>query len=360
MEKFAHGGDIYTEKRNWLDFSANINPLGLSDKAKKAILNNIDNIVNYPDPRATKLRFAISQNYNIKKENIILGNGAAELIYLFFSHMRFKKVLIVAPAFSDYERAAVAAGMKTEFLFMRPDNNFKFPWDEVWKKAKNYDCIAFGNPNNPTGTLVELECIQNFANKKDSPFIFIDESFMDFRCDRAVYETLALASKSKNLFTIRSLTKFYAIPGLRLGFGVGHKNLVEKLNTAKDIWNVNLLASEAGASALQDEAYKQNTIDLVENEKKYFYYELQNLKIKFFPPTVNFVLCVFKNINTAKIILNRLREREILVRNCENYPSLDGKYIRIAIKSHADNEKLFAALKEIYANNEIKCYIEKE
>ncbi|MBR3622691.1 MAG: aminotransferase class I/II-fold pyridoxal phosphate-dependent enzyme, partial [Selenomonadaceae bacterium] len=205
----------------------------------------------------------------------------------------------------------------------------------------------FGSPNSPTGTLVKLKDIKNFANEKDSPFIFIDESFLDFRRDKDVYETLALAEKLKKIFTIRSLTKFYSMPGLRLGFGVGHKILIKKLNTAKDIWNVNLLALKAGRASLYDENYKKNTLNLIENEKNFLSNELQKLNIKIFPPTVNFILCYFENIGIAENIRNILRERGFLVRNCENYPGLDGRYIRIAVKNRKDNEALIAALREI-------------
>lgn len=348
MERFLHGGNIYEENKNWLDFSANINPLGLTDNVKLAICDNIENIVNYPDPKNNELIESISRVYDLPKESIILGNGASELIYLFFSHFRFKKVLILAPSFSDYERAAVAAGAKVEFLHLKASENFAFPWDKLKNISQNFDCIVLASPNNPTGTLLEAEKIERFIkNASDSPFIFIDESFMDFIPEKTRYETLKIAANCQKLFTLHSLTKFYAMPGLRLGFGVSHKKNIEKLFDAKDVWNINILAAKAGVAALNDYSFIENTLSWLKIEQDFMKKKLKKLKIKFFEPTVNFMLLEFENENISLKIRESLKERAILVRNCENFEGLDSRFIRVAIKAREDNEKLIRNLKEI-------------
>lgn len=346
MDKFAHGGDIYSETKNWLDFSANINPLGLSDTVKRAITENINNIVNYPDPKNRELIEVFARNYEVPKENIIIGNGASELIYLFFSVMRFKKVLIVAPSFSDYERAATAAGSEIEFIYLKSSDDFSFPLEKIKKRAEDFDAIVLGNPNNPTGTLIKAEDILNLNQNTDA-FMFIDESFMDFIENKKDYEMLNFAAKSNRMFVIRSLTKFYAIPGLRLGFGVASESLIQKLSAAKDVWSVNLLAAKAGTAAVEDENYKINTLLWLKSEQEFLTKNLNSLNIKHYKPAANFILCEFENENISRKIREGLKAKDILVRNCENFSGLNAKFIRIAIKSREDNEKLIKNLKEV-------------
>lgn len=343
MERFAHGGDIYTETKNWLDFSANINPLGLTEAVRRSVIENIDNVVNYPDPRNYELIEAISRVYGARKENIIVGNGASELIYLFFSVMRFKRVLIVAPSFSDYERAAVATRTEIEFLYLKSEDNFVFSLDQIKQRAKDFDAIVLGNPNNPTGTLINAEEIINLYENTNA-FIFVDESFMDFIENKRDYEVLNFGAKAERMFAVRSLTKFYAIPGLRLGFGIANARIAQKLFAAKDVWSVNLLAAKAGAAALKDEDYKKNTLSWLKTEQDFMEKNLQELKIKYYKPTANFVLCEFEDENVSRKIREGLKGKNILVRNCENFPGLDARFIRIAIKSREDNEKLAKTL----------------
>ena len=348
MKRFEHGGNIYEDNGNWLDFSANINPLGLTDNIRRAIGENIENVVHYPDPKNRELMEAVSKAYDISEESVILGNGASELIYLFFSVMRFQKVLIIAPSYGDYERAAISAGAKVEFFYLKPGENFDIDWRKLEDMSKNFDCMVLASPNNPTGNLIKAEKIEKFMERTlGGPFIFMDESFMDFVEDKERYETLKIAACSPRLITIRSLTKFYALPGLRLGFGVTGKNLVAKLNAAKDVWNVNLLAAKAGAVALKDEEYKRNSLSCLKSEREFMKEKLRELGIKFFEPTVNFILLEFENEEVSAKIREGLKSRNILVRNCENFMTLDSRYIRIAIKNRWDNEKLIESMREI-------------
>lgn len=351
MQRFSHGGNIYEGGGNWLDFSANINPLGLTDNIRRAVGENIENIVNYPDPKNRELMSAISSVYDIPAESIILGNGASELIYLFFSTMRFKKVLMLAPSYGDYERSALASGSEVEFMYLKSAENFSINWDKLKCISKNYDCLVLASPNNPTGGLIEACKIEKFMEETlGGPFIFIDESFMDFIEDKQSYETLKIAADCPRLFTLRSLTKFYALPGLRIGFGAAHKNLILKMSAAKDVWNVNILAAKAAVAALSDENYKKNTLLWLKAEQEFMTARLKELNIKFFEPTVNFILLEFENEDISAKIREGLKARGILVRNCENFIALDSRFIRIAIKRREDNERLLNDLREILNN----------
>ena len=227
MEKFQHGGQVYNsrgEKENFLDFSANINPLGLSEKIRQTLRENFEGIVNYPDPNAAELKNSVSRRYKVLQENLILLNGAAEFFYLYCNVFRPKKILIPVPSFSEYERAAKSSGTEVEFFFTHAEENFQLDIKKLLKK--NADCLIIGRPNNPTGNLISVEEILKLAEKFS---VVVDESFIDFLPVESARNFL-----SEKIFTVQSLTKIFAIPGLRLGFAVAAKNFAEKLEKPHD------------------------------------------------------------------------------------------------------------------------------
>ena len=341
MEKFQHGGQIYDENgktENFLDFSANINPLGLSENVRQALLKNFEGIVNYPDPNATELKNAISRRYKISAENLILLNGAAEFFYLYCNVFRPKKILIPVPSFSEYERAAKSSGAETEFFFTNAEENFQLDTEKILRK--DADCIIFGRPNNPTGNLISIEEILKLAEKFS---VVVDESFIDFLPIESARNFL-----SEKIFVVQSLTKIFAIPGLRLGFAVAKKNFAEKLNFAKDVWNVNFLAQKVGVAALSDEKYLQDTRIWLEAEKKYFAEKFGEINgIKIFSPSVNFILIRLESKELAEKVLKKLREKKILVRSCGNFLGLDERFLRLAIRTREENNFLLKNLSEI-------------
>lgn len=339
MEKFQHGGQIYDSQgktENFLDFSANINPLGLSEKIRQTLQENFGGVVNYPDPNATELKSALSRRYKISDKNLILLNGAAEFFYLFCNVFRPKKILIPVPSFSEYERAAKSSGAEVEFFFTHAEENFNLNVEELLKR--NADCLIIGRPNNPTGNLISIEEILKLAEKFS---VVVDESFIDF---------LPIESAKKffsdKIFVVQSLTKIFAIPGLRLGFALAEKNFAEQLNFAKDVWNVNFLAQKVGAAALSDEKFLQDTRLWLETEKKYFAEKLSELPIKIFPPSVNFILIRLKSKELAAVVLKKLRKKKILVRNCANFAGLDERYLRLAVRTREENNFLIDELKK--------------
>ncbi|MBR1859629.1 MAG: aminotransferase class I/II-fold pyridoxal phosphate-dependent enzyme [Selenomonadaceae bacterium] len=341
MNKFEHGGNIYNDNglaESWLDMSANINPLGMSSAVKSAIINNIEGLVHYPDPTARELKSAISYRYKISLENIITLNGAAEFFYLFFNTIKPKRVLIIVPSFSDYERAARSAGCDVVYFFVRAEDNFKVDLDRLIKiiKNENIDCVILGSPNNPTSNFL-LSISDIIQLTKFVEYVVIDESFIDFiYADVSVRQ---LIGTYPNLITVQSMTKFYALPGLRLGFAVADKSLIERLENCKDVWNVNYLAQKAGVAALNDEEFFNKTCSWINLERPYVTERLQRIKnIKIFNPAVNFVLIKIKDCQTANELLNKMRQHKILLRSCANFAGLDASYIRMAIRSRTDND----------------------
>ena len=349
MKNFEHGGNIYNadgQAENWLDFSANINPIGLSETVKTTILNHIDGLVHYPDPQARELKSAIAVRYNIELENIITLNGAAEFFYLFFNTFRPRRVVIPIPSFSEYERAARAANCEIKYFTTQVGNNFKIPFDELIKavRAEGINCVILANPNNPTGNLLDSrEVIKLLENVE---FVVIDESFVDFLGDE--YSVRQLTKSYSNLVVVQSLTKFFAIPGLRLGFGIANEAVINRLELGKDVWNVNYLAQKVGVAALNDVDYINKTRCWIAAEKVYITNRLCSIEgIKYFEPTVNFVLMKFKTVDIALKMIDTLKSHKILVRSCANFPGLDGSYIRMAIRSHEENCKVLDVLERL-------------
>ena len=211
-ERFEHGGNIYIpiDGGKWLDFSANINPLGLSDSVRAAIAAEIDTVVHYPDPQGRRLKEALSSYYAVPEAELLLGNGAAELFYVYMHCVRPKRVLISVPSFNEYERAALAARADVIYCYMKCEDGFAMPVDELRRQAGDADCILLGNPNNPTGTLTPTSDIESlvWTARKAGTDVVVDESFLDFRSDSEQYAARSLVKQYDNLFVVQSLTKY--------------------------------------------------------------------------------------------------------------------------------------------------------
>ena len=336
LEQYEHGGQVYDAAGRlgeWLDFSANINPLGLSEKILRTLNENLRGIVNYPDPNATELKRAICNRYGVSEKNLVVLNGAAEFFYLYLNVTRPKRIVIPVPSFCEYERAARAAGCDVEYFFTHAEENFSLDVEKI-----RADCVIIGRPNNPTGNFLAAEKILQLAEVAN---VIVDESFIDFLDAESVRKFV-----SEKISVVQSLTKIFAIPGLRLGFAVVEENFARRLNLAKDVWNVNFLAQKAGVAALEDEDFLRRTRAWLEVEKKFFVNRLSKLQgVEIFPPTANFIL--FRHEQAEKI-LSELRREKILLRSCANFAGLDETYLRSAIRSREENLRLFNALEKIF------------
>lgn len=353
-----HGGNVEEIIRQYglkedeiIDFSANINPLGPPSKVIKTLKENLDKIARYPDPETIKLREELSKYLKINQENIIAGNGAIELVYLICRTLRPKKALIVVPTFSEYEFALKSVGCKISFFTLRPDNNFRLNAKGLIARLKKIDLLFLCNPNNPSGQLISkadmLKIVDN-ARKKGA-FVVIDEVFMDFVEDEKEETLIQEVIKRNNLFVIKSLTKFFALPGIRIGYGIGNKQLLKKLKIHKEYWSVNALAQIAGVAALKDKGYIKRTKRFVSKEKKFLYYRLSKIKgLKPYPSVTNFILCRLNtNKINSKLLQERLIKKNILVRDCSSFHSLSNRYIRIAVRTHRENLRLINSLSTI-------------
>ena len=351
---FVHGGNIYDAgppKDGWLDFSANINPLGLSAKVQAVLQQQLGEVVHYPDPQGRRLKRSLSDAYHVPADHLVLGNGAAELFYVFFHTFRPSRVLIPVPSFSEYERAALAAGLQVDYFPLQPQCDFILDLPRLLAKLPQTDCVILGNPNNPTGNLLPRGVIEAIAAEaaRHEVWVLIDESFIDFRQDAELYTAYDLLEKYERICFFHSLTKFYAIPGLRLGFGILRPQQAALLDLHKDPWNVNLLAQLAGIAAVQDNVYQQKTYQLLARETAFLFQGLMRFSgIRIFPSTVNFILMDFADRGlSAENIAAKMKEKGILIRDCSNYPGLGNTFVRIAIRSREENEKILQAFAAI-------------
>ncbi|WP_297598251.1 threonine-phosphate decarboxylase CobD [uncultured Cetobacterium sp.] len=345
-----HGGNIYKLKREKgievLDYSSNINPLGVPESFKDAVIKNFDSLERYPDIDYTELRQAIAKYNDCSIENIVVGNGATEVLFLYMKAIAAKKVLIIAPTFAEYERAAKSAGRDVKFFPLSKD--FSLNENLLLDFITDEEVVVICNPNNPTGKFQKLEKIEKIANalEKKGKKLFIDEAFVEF-VDGWEEKTAALL-KHKNIFILRALTKFFALPGVRLGYGITlDLELLEKIKEIREPWSVNGVAEIAGKTMLLDKKYIRETEEWIKEEKIWFYQELLKLdKVEVSPTETNFILVKLLEDN-AKSFRKKMIEAGVLVRDASNFMFLDESYIRLAIKDRDKNQKVLDALKKV-------------
>ncbi|NBI06489.1 pyridoxal phosphate-dependent aminotransferase [Senegalia massiliensis] len=339
-----HGG--YYGDGNIIDFSININPLGPSERVIESLRSSLDNIDKYPEVDGKRQREAISKKLGISSENVILGNGAIQLIYVFSRCIKFKNISIVQPTFNEYERAFSLSGSNIEYFKTDKDNfNIDLEKLKIHLDEKNIDCLVLCNPNNPTGNFYNNDFLKKLLEILDERniFLFIDESFVDFLEEKTTIEFI----DKYNIFILRSLTKFYAIPGLRLGFGISHKDIIKKMKDNIEPWAVNSLALNVVKDIIDDDLYYYKSLTWLYEERDFLYSGLKRISyLNVYKTYTNFFLCRLKNIE-ASTLQYLLLEKDIYIRTCEDFVGLDNTYFRIAIKRREENIFILDALKSL-------------
>jgi threonine-phosphate decarboxylase len=295
-----HGGNINLASRKYnlpvhklLDFSANINPLGPSPKSITAVMDNLSLINSYPDPDCRELKAVLASHLGVWEELLLMGNGAAELIYLLVRVLGVKKALIPVPTFSEYGLAVLSQGGEVLNVTLDEKNRFSLPLDHLVKSLDQVDLVFICNPNNPTGRLLDGKTVEYILDKAFSKgvMVLVDEAFMDFIPEKERFSVMKRVGDFPNLAVLYSLTKFFGIPGLRLGAIAASVKLIRRMNAAKDPWNVNVLAQVAGAAGLRDHDYMERTVRLVRQEKQFLFRDLNRLQgLQPLPGAANFFL----------------------------------------------------------------------
>lgn len=347
VDKSGHGGDIYSladdlkvARRNIIDFSVSTNPLGVSNKVKAALRKNLKFLDRYPDTSCRSLKKLISLKSEIPVDNILIGNGSTELIYLIIRALKPTRVLLLAPTFSEYESALTMYSHNEcalLFLIQKSEEGFAINVKEYMEQMEGCTMAFLCNPNSPTATFLEKNEVLKIANhaREIGCVLVVDEAFVDFLPEISIKNEVAC---NPYLIVLHSLTKFYALSGLRIGAMYFHNRFQEAFNAQKEPWSVNILAEVAGIAALKDKQYIRRTFEFLKLEKSYIEKKLKKLGIYYYPSKTNYYL--LKDDRSPQFY-EQLRQRGILVRDCSNYRGLSSEYLRIAVKGRKENAALF-------------------
>jgi len=354
----VHGGEILdaevrsgVKREDILDFSSSVNPLGTSRKALSAVEAAFSQIAAYPDSASIELREAIAKHYGVAAENIIVGNGSTELMYLFAESFLSKGDIVVmaAPTFGEYEGAVRKTG--ADICFVKLDSEQKLDVNTFICAMVGAKMVFICNPNNPTSLLIstqELKRILDFALEQ-SILVFLDEDFLEFVEEEQQLSMIGNICKYSNLFVLRSFTKLFGLTGLRVGYGIADKEIINVLLGAKIPWNVNCLAQAAAVVALNDVEHLQKTRQLIRQEKVFLQKGLSSIRgFKVYVPDANFFFIDIRDTGyTAAELTQKLLMQGIMIRDCSSFKGLDPYYIRVAVKIHSENMKLLEALGKV-------------
>lgn len=353
MKDLGHGAnvDVMAEIFNKntediIDFSSNINPK-LVPNLEKYILEGLIKCKSYPDINYTKLRRNIGNYININPGYIIPGNGATEIIYLLMKNIK-KRLAILNPTFSEYERGAKLNNLEIINFMLNKDDEFSVNLEEIEANIDSFDSLFICNPNNPNGKVKNIEELLKIIIKNDK-LLIVDETFMEFVYDDENYSLISYVEKYKNIFIIKAVTKFFGMPGIRLGYGVtSNKKLIDDIYRYKEPWTVNSFADTLSNYIFNDEEYIKSSKAYYFKERLYMLDSLRKIKkIHVYDTDTNFILIRLKDINAEELKLNLFKESNILIRNASNFIGLDENYIRIAIKSHEENQLILKELNKL-------------
>ncbi|MEW8955071.1 histidinol-phosphate transaminase [Clostridium sp.] len=350
-----HGGDIYTEGllkgKTLIDFSSNINPKGVPESFKSHIAEGFQMVERYPDIKYRSLKKDLIY-YNEKyfdlilnEEDIVLGNGASEIIDLVLSSL--KKVVLPTPSFSEYSLSIKKWGGSV--IHSSLNENMDYDYLDILEKLKKAHGLVIGNPNNPNGGIIDIESFIPILDycEDNEKVVIIDEAFIEMNGYKG--SLIKLIEKYKSLFIIRALTKFFGVPGIRMGYGVTRNNvLLNYIRERQNPWNINSFAELCTHYVLYDEEYIKDSLKWIEEERIYFISELNKLSIidKVYDTKSNYCLCKLKDISDEELYRYCLN-KGVLIRRASNFQGLDNSYVRFAIKNRELNNILINILRNI-------------
>jgi threonine-phosphate decarboxylase len=353
MYEYTHGGDIYGENglagKNLTDFSASINPLGMPKEAMEAAKSSIEFSNMYPDSDCRNLRAKLADFENIDKTHIFCSGGASDILFRFAYAARPKKILVTAPSFSDYERAAKAAGAQVIYYALKKENNFNVEKDITGLIFSALPDIVFiCNPNNPTGNLTDIALIKEMAKACEAvgSLLFIDECFLDFAEASHIHSAKTLIEKHKNVIILKAFTKIFAMPGLRLGYAIcADAEVINRMRFCGPDWAVSNVAQAAATAALEyGWEYIEKSREFVKKERGFVSDELTLAGMTVYPAHANFI---FFYCPREIDLYGELKKKGIIIRDCSNFAGLGPGYYRCAVLTREKNKLLAEALKGI-------------
>lgn len=343
-----HGGDIYRNHVK-LDFSVNVNPLGIPVQVKQALHDAVDRCENYPDIAAEALRSAVGEMLQIPADDLLFGNGASELFMAVVHALKPKKVVIPVPSFYGYEHAAHAVTEQVLYYPMKEAGGFLPDEELLGFLDEETDLLFLANPNNPTGRLMDKEYLTRLLKhcREKQIFVVLDECFIEF-CGRN-NSVLTELSEWKHVILVRAFTKIFTIPGVRLGYLIcSNPEVCEKIRKQIPEWNLSVFAQAAGLACTRQCDLIKQTAEYIKTEREFLKKRLEqrpDIFGKIYEGDANFLL-----LYSEKPLYDRLLQAGILIRNCENFRGLKRGYYRIAVRTHEENEQLWKVIGEINWN----------
>ena len=353
MKDLGHGPKVDNMAKQFgknendrIDFSSNVNPHIISDLGKY-VLEGLEKSRSYPDINYTNLRNNISDYIKVDSELIIPGNGATEIIYLLMKSIK-RRLAILNPTFSEYGRGAKLNNLEIIDFHLKEENNFSIDLDEIQKNMDKFDSLFVCNPNNPNGKVKDLNELLDLMIENDK-LLIVDETFMEFVGEEEKYSLINKIEQTPNLFILKAVTKFFGMPGLRLGYGVtSNKQIINNIYEYKEPWTINSFAENLSNYLFKDKEYINGSKDYYINERKFMLEELRKIsRLKVYDTDTNFVLIKLDDDEANSLKLELFEKYNILIRDASNFIGLDKSYIRVAIKSHNDNKVLIESLRKI-------------
>ena len=361
VSPYFHGGNVWEVSEKYkipvdqiIDFSISTNPLGAPEKAVASIRQHLNLIHHYPDPAHEWLLEALAKSVGVAPNNVVVGNGSTELIYLFnevFLEDGYEAVIPV-PTFSEYKAAIERFGGNMVFIKCDSANNFRLNLEELENSVTKKTRIIFlCNPNSPTGWLYEksdtLQIVKFAADK--NVLVFVDEDYIDFVDDSKRYSMAEYVNEYDNLFVLRSLTKFFGLAGVRIGFGVGSPDLVNVLKRVIMPWSVNSLAMFAAAEAVKDTEFIKKSRLLISNSKRQMLEMFKTVPwLKVYPSETNFLLIeIIRDDLTSTQLAEALAKKGLLIRDCEDFDGLNNRFFRATVRKPEENRKLVEQIKSL-------------
>lgn len=342
---YQHGGDIYTNK-NLTDFSANINFFGMPESVKTAAKKAVEESIHYPDVCCRELKQAIASREQVSDEHIFCGNGAADVIFSLVFAKKPKKALLPIPSFYEYQQALNSVQCRTITYQLEEKDGFVLKEDIINRITPDIDMLFLCNPNNPTGILTERELLEKILHKceRTDTLLVLDECFMDLVDKPERYSMMSWVERSDQIFIIKAFTKTYAMPGLRLGYGVCcNGGLLDQMERVSQPWRVSVPAQAAGVAAAGETDFVEKSREEIGVLREKMKKEIREMGYSIFDSRANYIF-----FEGEYHLGNLMKERGILIRDCSNYQGLHMGFYRAAVLSGEDDEKLLEALREIH------------
>lgn len=355
-----HGSDLekiadyyHLSKENIVLFGANVNPLGLSGQVKKDLAAHLDVISSYPDRNYTDLKKAIASYTGTSAEHIVVGNGSTELISLLISQRAPKKALLLGPTYSEYARELNLVGGTLEYYNLKEEQDFRLDISDLTDTLKSdIDLLIICNPNNPTSSAISTADMKKLLTvcRSLGIFVMIDETYIEFAPEGTSLSAVSLVPEFDNFMVIRGVSKFFAAPGLRFGYGLtSNQAFLQTLLTHQNPWSLNSVGAYAGERMLKDTDYIKKTWTLIDSERTRMCTKLSGLDtVKIYPAYANFVLVrILKEGLTSFDVFEKAIHQNLMIRDCSSFESLNGEYVRFCIMNPEDNDRLLDVFRSL-------------